>query len=105
MCSRVEDFLANSAKKTALLLQKKYPMNKLTEAFLRAEAKERSQLLRPKETREKNKEKDLIYLTTTYNPVYNGLSKQVMKTLDLLDFLLFVVDFFINQFITLQCFS
>ena len=55
-------------------------------AFLRAEAKERSQLLRPKETPKKeDKEKDPIYLTTTYNPVYNGLSKQVRKTWDLLD--------------------
>ena len=64
----------------------KYPIDELTEAFLRAEAKERSQLLRPKETpRKEDKEKDPIYLTTTYNPVYNGLSKLVRKTWDLLD--------------------
>ena len=86
ICSRYEDFLSNSAKKAAFLLQKKYPIEELTEAFLRAEAKERSQLLRPKETPEKeDKEKDPIYLTTTYNPLYNGLSKQVRKTWDLLD--------------------
>ena len=86
ICSRYEDFLSNSAKKAAFLLQKKYPIDELTEAFLRAEAKERSQLLRPKETPKKeDKEKDPIYLTTTYNPVYNGLSKQVRKTWDLLD--------------------
>ena len=68
------DFLENSAKKADLLLQNKYSMNELQlmVAFLRVEAKVRFQLLRPKETsKKKNKDKDPIYLTMTYIPVFN----------------------------------
>ena len=49
---------------------------------MEAKARERLELLKPKYAMKKNKEKDPIYRTTTYNPVYNGLLKQVMKTWD-----------------------
>ena len=85
ICSRDEDFLTQSAKKAALLLQKQYPMELLINSYLKAQAKDRVDLLQPKGNQGSEKKESAIFLTTTYNPAYNGLPNQVRKTWDLLD--------------------
>ena len=85
ICSRDEDFLTQSAKKAALLLQKHYPMELLINSYLKAKAKNRLDLLQPKGNQGGEEKESTIFLTTTYNPAYNGLPKQVKKTWDPLD--------------------
>ena len=85
ICSRDEDFLTQSAKKAALLLQKQYPMELLINSYLKAQAKERVDLLQPKGNQGSEEKESAIFLTTTYNPAYNGLPNQVRKTWDLSD--------------------
>ena len=84
ICSRDEDFLEQSAKKAALLLQKQYPMELLIDSYLKAKAKNRLDLLQPKANRGDEDKDSAIFLTTTYNPAYNGLPNQVRKTWGLL---------------------
>ena len=73
ICSRDEDFLTQSAKKAALLLQKQYPMELLINSHLKAQAKDRVDLLKPKETKVARKKRALFSslrhttrLTTAY---------------------------------------
>ena len=59
-------------------------MELLTDSYLKAKAKNRFDLLQPKANRG-DEDKDIaIFLTTTYNPAYNGLPNQVQKTWGLL---------------------
>ena len=85
ICSRDEDFLEQSAKKAALLLQKQYPMELLIDSYLKAKAKNWLDLLQPHTNRGDEDKDSAIFLTTTYNPAYNGLPNQVRKTWGLLD--------------------
>ena len=85
ICSRDEDLLTQSAKKAALLLQKQYPMELLINSYLKPQAKDRVDLLQPKGNQGSEEKESAIFLTTTYNPAYNGLPNQVRKTWDLLD--------------------
>ena len=84
ICSRVEDYHHHCVDKAALLRQKGYPQSLIDEAYVKARDKTRDELLRPTEKMAEEVTKK-IYMTTTYNPAYDGLRSQVYKTWDLLD--------------------
>ena len=84
ICSRVEDYRHHCVDKAALLRQKGYPQALIDEAYVKARDKTRDELLRPTEKMAEQVAKK-IYMTTTYNPAYDGLRSQVYKTWDLLD--------------------
>ena len=74
-------------RKAALMRQKGYPITLLKEAFGKADAKIRSELLLPAGSEPLNNKmsRKSTFLTTTYTPSFDGLRPQVEKTWDLLD--------------------
>ena len=70
--------------KAALLRQKGYPQSLIDEAYIKARDKNRDELLHPTDGMIDPPVKK-TYMTTTYNPAYDGLRSQVKKTWDLLD--------------------
>ena len=84
ICSRVEDYHCHCVNKAALLRQKGYPQSLMDDAYTKARDKNRDELLHPTDgTLDRAVKK--TYMTTTYNPAYDGLRSQVKKTWDLLD--------------------
>ena len=84
ICSKLRDFKHNCTVKAAQLRQKGYPQTLIREAYAKARDKLRDELLMYREKSTTTTEQK-IYLTTTYNPAYDGLRSQVLKTLDYLD--------------------
>ena len=60
-------------------------MELLITSYLNAKEKDRLDLLQPRRKQDGEEKDSAIFLTTTYNPSYNGLPNQVRKTWDLLD--------------------
>ena len=79
-CSWEEDYCHYCMNKAALLRQKGYPQSLINEAYIKARDKVLDGLLKPKFPKK-------TYMTTTFNPAYDGLRSQVRKTWDLLDHL------------------
>ena len=83
-CSKEEDYRHHCVEKAALLRQKGYPQLLIDEAYVKARDKERDELLKPAD-RSVSQLPTKTYMTTTYNPSFDGLRTQVKKTWDLLD--------------------
>ena len=84
ICSRVEDYHHHCVNKAALLRQKGYPQSLIDEAYIKARDKNRDELIHPRDSTMYPAVKK-TYMTTTYNPAYDGLRSQVKNTWDLLD--------------------
>ena len=84
ICSKNQGFKHNCTVKAAQLRQKGYPQTLIREAYSRARDKSRDELLtyREKNTTEADQK---IYMTTMYNPAYDDLRTQILKTWDVLD--------------------
>ena len=82
ICSKLQDFKQNCTVKAAQLRQKGYPQTLIGESY--AKVRDRDELLtyREKNTMEAEQK---VYMTTTYNRAYDGLTTQVLKTWDLLN--------------------
>ena len=81
ICSMEEDFERHVAYKAALLLQKKYPIDLLAEAYRRSKERDHQELLQDSMGKhEDGKQEGPIFLTTTFHPEYKGLQTQVRKT-------------------------
>ena len=79
ICSTESDFLKNCVYKAALLRQKGYPYNLLTDCYRRAASKDRNELLMPttKDVKSREESNRNVFLTTSYVPNFNGLKNQV----------------------------
>ena len=84
ICSQEEDYYHHCMEKAALLRQKGYPQSLIDEAYVKARDKIRDGLLKPAD-RVASQLPKKTYMITTYNPAYDGLRSQVIKTCDLLD--------------------
>ena len=84
ICSKPFDFKQNCAVKAAQLRKKGYPQTLIREAYAKARDRPRDDLLMHREMKTLTSEQK-SYMTTNYNPAYDGLRSQVLKTWDLLD--------------------
>ena len=84
ICSRPFNFKQNCAVKAAQLRKKGYPQTLIREAYAKVRDRPRYDLLTQREMKILTSEQK-IYMTTNYNPAYDGLRSQVLKTWDLLD--------------------
>ena len=84
ICSKEEDYRHHCVEKAALLRQKGYPQLLIDEAYVKARDKGRDELLKPAD-RSISRLPPKTYMTTTYNPSFDGLRTQVKKTWDLLE--------------------
>ena len=84
ICSKEDDYRHHCVEKAALLRQKGYPQMLIDEAYVKARDKGRNELLKPAD-RSVSHLPPKTYMTTTYNPSFDGLRTQVKKTWDLLD--------------------
>ena len=78
ICSKEDDYRHHCVEKAALLRQKSYP-----QSLIKARDKARDELLKPADRLASQPPKK-TYMTTTYNPSYDGSRTQVKKTWDLL---------------------
>ena len=83
ICSKPLDFTQNCGVKAAQLRRKGYPQTLIREAYGKVRDRPRDDLLTYREKNTPTSEQK-IYMTTTYNPAYDGLRLQVLKTWDLL---------------------
>ena len=84
ICTKEEDYCHHCVEKAALLRQKGYPQLLIDEAYVKARDKGRDELLKPAD-RSVSQLPTKTYMTTTYNPSFDGLRTQAKKTWDLLD--------------------
>ena len=84
ICSKEEDHRHHCVEKAALLRQKGYPQLFIDEAYVKARDKGQDELLKPAD-RSVSQLPMKTYMTTTYNPSFDGLRTQVKETWDLLD--------------------
>ena len=84
ICSKEDDFRHHCVEKAALLRQKGYSQSLIDEAYVKARERAQDELLKLAD-RLASQPPNNTYMTTTYNPSYNGLRTQVKKTWDLLD--------------------
>ena len=84
ICSKFQDFKHNCTVKAAQLRQKGYPQTLIQESYAKARHRSQDELLtyREKNTTEAEQK---IYMTTKYNPAYDGLRAQVLKIWNLLN--------------------
>ena len=84
ICSLESDFKEHVLKLTSHFLIRGYPMKLLQEAAALVKALDRKELLKEAENKREEKDKDRVFLITTYNPNYQQLQDIVFDNWEML---------------------